>query len=100
MVTKVKPSTVLIEANNLVSGPRADSYGNATVSNDRIAKLWTAHLQNVFQTDLSGELALNASDVALMMVLLKVAREEGEHKRDNLVDIAGWTQVASLIAED
>lgn len=38
----------------------------------------------------------NERDVAMMMILLKVARDvSGESKRDNLVDIAGYAACAA-----
>ena len=40
---------------------------------------------------------LSKKDVAMMMVLLKVAREQKAHKRDNLVDAVGYIRNAAQI---
>lgn len=58
----------------------------------RIADFWNSYLRNrPEKTDLTPK------DVALMMVLLKLAREIYSHKTDNLVDAAGYTQCAEIV---
>ena len=39
-------------------------------------------------------------DVPLCMIAVKLARQAHRHKRDNLVDIAGYARTASMIAGD
>ncbi len=72
---------ILEEAQAVVYGPRAEAYGHPSKNFDRIARLWNAY---------TG-LDLSHDDVALMMVLVKVARlQETPRHRDSLVDIAGY----------
>lgn len=71
----------------LVMGEREGSYGSPTVNFGRIAGMWSAYLDT----------EVTASDVAHMMVLLKVAREKNRHKDDNLDDIEGYVHCARLI---
>lgn len=79
---------VLQEAQRIVSGDRQTNYGKAEDSLGRIAALWSVWLcQDISDTD-----------VAMMMVLLKVAREKHSHKQDNLVDICGYAALADRIA--
>jgi len=39
-------------------------------------------------------------DVPLCMIAVKLARQAHRHKRDNLVDIAGYARTAAMIAGD
>ena len=65
---------------------RQQDYGDAKESFDRIASLW-----NIW---LAGKSTIAAHDVAMMMVLFKVAREKHKTKDDNLVDIGGYAELA------
>ena len=84
---------ILDAAKSITSGERQDDYGDPEDSFECIAAYWTIHLQAV-------EFPLKPSDVAKMMILLKLAREENRHKVDNLVDIAGYARALSLIEGD
>lgn len=42
---------------------------------------------------------MSEEQVALAMILLKIARETCTHKRDNLVDVAGYTETLAMIHE-
>ena len=64
-------------------------YGKPEDSFRKIASLWSTHLeQNITE-----------QDVALMMVLLKVARVPDGKKasRDTMVDIAGYAAIGSTL---
>lgn len=75
-----QPENVLEEANRLIYGERAASYGPARKSFDRIALRWG---------DVLG-VEVTAEQVVLCMIDLKMCREINSHQRDNLVDIAGY----------
>lgn len=82
---------LLDEAKRCVLGERNAAYGTPTPCHQLIAKLWSDYLD----TDIRAEM------VADMMILLKLARERnGNPKRDNYVDIAGYAACASEIIED
>lgn len=72
--------SIFEEATRIVGGTRRQDYGSVRGSFDRIAKAWSA----VLPCDVTGE------HVALCMIGLKLVRESHAHKRDNLVDIAGY----------
>ena len=59
-----------------IVGDRGQDYGEAKESFSRIAGLWSAYLK----------IEVSAKDVALMLSLFKIAREQGKPKRDNIVD--------------
>lgn len=85
--------TVLEEAQDMVSGPRQEAYGDPGVCMSRIADMWGAYLGN----RLIGE--ITAEDACMMMVLLKAARSANAPKRDNLVDIAGYVRLAEMVSK-
>lgn len=78
--------SVLNEANSIVNGARADVYGGPEDSFRTISRLWAIYLSR------SGSVvALEPSDVAAMMALLKIARlQNTPSHRDSWVDIAGY----------
>lgn len=81
---------LLAKATTIVTGERDAQYGGPEDSFGRIAKLWTAYLG----TDIGPE------DVAIMMMLLKVARlgSSGYQSMDSWIDIAGYAACGAEIA--
>jgi hypothetical protein len=73
---------------------RARDYGHPYENHERIARFWNAYDANKRTPGPD-----TPKDVALKMVLLKIAREQNTHKRDNLVDIAGYILCAEQIVE-
>lgn len=71
---------VLEEARDLIRGDRAESYGEARASFQRIADFWSTYKGVQF----------TPKDVASMMILLKISRGVTSSKRDNWVDILGY----------
>lgn len=75
------PETIEEEARRIVGGDRRESYGPVRDSFESIASIWTGIIGCV----------VTAENVALCMIGLKIARESNAHKRDNLVDLLGYT---------
>ncbi|AXH46796.1 hypothetical protein SEA_ACOLYTE_52 [Mycobacterium phage Acolyte] len=77
--------SILTTAEEIINGQRAKDYGDARENHERIASLWNAYKQSDTFTP---------EDVAVMMILLKIARfmENGYHQ-DTVVDIAGYAGV-------
>lgn len=71
---------ILLKAYKLINGDRQNEYGNPRNMFSKIAQFWSAYLDR----DITPE------DVAMMMTLLKIARQSYEHKADNLIDAAGY----------
>ena len=68
-------------AEKAVCGDRQQSYGSPEDNFKLIANLWGLYTGH----------AIDAQDVAVMMILLKIARvATGVNKDDNWVDIAGY----------
>lgn len=77
----------LREAEQLTTGDRNKNYGSPTENFDTTAALWNLQLGHKLK---SGE-SFTATDVALLMVQLKMARlKTSPSTRDHYVDIAGY----------
>lgn len=87
------PASILTEAHALVHGQRQDAYGHPANDFSR-----TAALLNIV---LAGKLKdeLDASDVALMMICVKLSREVNKHGRDNLVDLCGYAETRQMVLD-
>ena len=74
-------ASVLNEANKIVNGERANTYGGPENSFNTIASLWSSYHNCPF----------TATDVAIMLALLKIARlKTSPAHRDSWVDLAGY----------
>jgi hypothetical protein len=74
-------SQILDTAKNYVTKDRAATHGEMENNFETIAKYWSVHL----------DIPVTATDVAVMMTLLKVARiKSNEGHLDNWVDGAGY----------
>ncbi len=82
--------TVLDDAKTVINGDRQDTYGNPEDSFTLIAAYWAVYLSK----KLGGMIPIDPKDVTLMMTLFKIAREQHQGKRDNLVDAAGYIGIA------
>lgn len=86
----VNREDILRVAGELISGDRHDTYGDAKTSHKRIADMWSAYLG----------IELSASDVAALMVLMKVSRTKGSKHSDNWVDMCGYAALGGEMEED
>jgi hypothetical protein len=88
---------ILEEAEMIIYGDREKTYGHPAVNLERVALLWQAYLAAAVQDKETFE--FSAENVAWMMVLLKMARQINESKRDNLVDAAGYIALIERIED-
>lgn len=88
------PKTILDEASEIVTGARRKAYGHPENNFGRIAALWN----NYLDLKPNGRESITPQDVALMMILMKVARlmESPDH-RDSLVDLAGYAATIEML---
>jgi len=81
---------VLETSLSLITGDRAKQNGAMRENHRNIARLWGAYL----------EMPLKEEQVALMMVLLKVARtKQGRFNEDDYVDMAGYAAIGGQLAD-
>ena len=88
---------LLDKAKAVVCGEREKQYGSPEDSFRAIADYWTVYLHQTGNLPVHRE--LTSEDAAIMMILLKVARQAGRGKLDNWVDIAGYAACGAEIAE-
>ena len=85
---------VLDEAKTIVYGERTDQYGAPERAFGAIAAIWNVQLQDYLKKPIEPHVA------AEMMCGLKLARQSKNHKRDNLVDLAGYAALAQMAADN
>lgn len=85
--------SILSIAQRVTSGDRRRDYGSAKENHDKIADMWNTYL--MIRKEHDG--LISASDVAAMMILLKLARHANSPKKDNFTDIAGYAKCLSQI---
>lgn len=82
---------VLNAAKQCVCQDRNDQYGSPEDNFKTIAYLWTNYLNAGSALRPGVGISLRAKDVAVMMILLKVARiATGSGSQDNWIDLAGY----------
>jgi len=81
--------TILDEAARLTSKDRNQSYGDFPEEAEKIAVRWSQLLGTVVE----------ARDVPMMMMDVKLVREAFKHKRDNLCDLAGYAHLKQQIED-
>jgi nucleoside 2-deoxyribosyltransferase len=86
----MRDESVLQEAQRLVHGERQASYSHPADDYARTGRIWGAIL---------GIADIDPRICCLMMAAVKISRETHKHKRDNLVDLAGYAECAHLVAE-
>lgn len=75
-------------AMKIVCEDRETSYGTPEDNFNLISGLWSLYLS----------VTIDSKDVAMMMALLKIAREKsGRFKEDNMIDLAGYAACACEI---
>lgn len=77
----MKRENILDQAKICVCGQRQDDYGTPEDNFNLIAQFWSAY----------RGVSFDASDVAIMMALLKIARiSSGHGSIDSFIDLAGY----------
>ena len=93
-----KGSNLSTEAVKLVNGARQESYGHPYYDFSRSTGAMSA-LGFRFQCEDGTIRHLGPSDLPIMMLCVKAAREVHKHKEDNLVDIIGYTNCLGMVLE-
>jgi len=81
---------ILEEAAEILNGDRREAYGGVKQSFSNLSRMWTLILGH----------DVTPSQVCLCMIGLKITREMNCHKRDNLVDLAGYSKLLSMLEGD
>lgn len=86
---------ILEEANSLVHGDRGAAYGHPSVDYQCTAAMWRSLILRRYGVDVP----ISDDFACLMMIAVKLSREAGKPKRDNLVDAAGYAECAAMCLE-
>lgn len=95
---KSPEGSILTEAESIVNGARASDYGSALESFSRIGKA-TELLLNDLDRELLKQGVINASTACKLLMAVKIVRESHKHKRDNLVDLCGYSELLNRLYE-
>ena len=85
-----RSQNILEEALHITQKDRNTDYDEAVRNHVQIAEIASAILRK----------DIEARDVAIIQIATKLSRESFKHKRDNLVDLAGYAYVLSKIEGD
>lgn len=88
--------SILQEAQRLVHGDRGADYGHPLDDFQCTADMWSAYLTR----KLGRPVRVEPEDVGPMMICVKLSREAGKHKRDNLVDAAGYAETTMMVKDE
>jgi len=86
----IKDESILSEAERIVNGDRQADYSDPVANFKHISAIASAIRKK----------GLSPTDCAIVMIAVKLAREDYKHKRDNLVDLAGYVEILNRIKED
>ena len=93
---KITREYILREAARIVCGDRNEQYGEPEDSFRAIAEFWETYVRERCVSN-GANVCIEPQDVAMMMVLLKVARTFCATKADTYIDIAGYAACAAEI---
>ena len=82
-----KTKEILEQTIRIVTGQRQQDYGDKVINHRNIAELWNAYL----------DMDIAPHDVAICMLLVKVARLKNRKTKDCYVDMAGYAAIAGEI---
>lgn len=86
----IKDESILSEAERIVNGDRQADYSDPVANFKHISEIASA---------ISKE-ELSPTTCCIVMIAVKLARENYKHKRDNLVDLAGYVEILNRIKDD
>lgn len=89
-LTKSETESTLSEAERIVNGDRQADYSDPVANFKHISEIASA---------ISKE-ELSPTTCCIVMIAVKLARESYKHKRDNLVDLAGYVEILHRIRDN
>ena len=93
----MKADEFCIKAAKHLTGDRRSTHGDMEEGFFLISNLWSHYLMSAK----NAEVDVDPSDVANMMILLKVARSVvGKYNEDDYIDMAGYAGIAGFLASE
>jgi len=93
---ELSTESILDTAKRITATDRQADYGHPSADFERTAAMWTG----ILSERLAPDARVHAMDIPLCMIAVKLARQAHRHKRDNLVDIAGYARTVAMVAGD
>lgn len=91
-------NSILVNAEQLVNGDRQRDYGHPYDDFTRTARM--ASGLGFRMVDHQGNpRELNAKDIPMFMILVKLSRESNRHKEDNLTDCIGYVKTLDMVIQ-
>ena len=90
-------SSILTEAEDIVNGSRAADYGSAHESFKRIADITNLILDESEKLNMSTNSEVSNTVVCKVLMAVKLSRQSNKHKRDNLVDLCGYSELLNRL---
>lgn len=81
--------TILEEAQEILEGDRESDYGDPVANFNRISGIASSILNET----------ITPEQCVVVMMAVKLSREQYKHKRDNLVDLVAYTEIYNRIRE-
>ena len=81
--------TILEEAQEILEGDRESDYGDPVANFNRISGIASSILNET----------ITPEQCVVVMMAVKLSREQYKHKRDNLVDLVAYTEIYNRIKE-
>jgi hypothetical protein len=74
-----------------VRSSRESDYGSPAENMEIQLRIFHAYFQHKPASEFTRQ------DMAMIGIIIKLARQSFKHKEDNLIDIAGWADVANKV---
>lgn len=88
----IKPNGIELNKVDSIQQDRQNDYGDALVSHTSIANFWNEYLERKMSCGVFD--GLDATDVAVMLSLMKVSRLAYKRKEDSFVDFVAYADFA------
>ena len=82
-------ASILEEAQEILEGDRDSDYGDPVANFNRISRIASSIL----------DYTISPEECVVVMMAVKLSREQYKHKRDNLVDLVAYTEIYNRIKE-
>lgn len=81
--------SILEEAQEILEGERESDYGDPVANFNRISRIASSIL----------DYTISPEECVVVMMAVKLSREQYKHKRDNLVDLVAYTEILNRVRE-
>lgn len=99
VLTKEKKESPVDQAIRLVNQDRQKDYGSPLTDFSRSSGM-LASLGYCFKDHNGNIRELNATDIPIIQMCVKLSREVNKHKDDNIVDIIGYAKTLDMVYEE